>query len=119
LSIGLARGVSASYSGNLRFGEEHDLTGRSSSRAESHSLQLTGTFMPPESWNQDLRSPIGLSVRLSMQRDRTCSAKLQSLDDSCVPTVDSRSRNMDVTLDTRLNDMNVGFRMSYTSRQSF
>jgi hypothetical protein len=119
LSLGLARGLNASYSANLRSGNRRDLTGRAENRAYGHSLQLSGSFRPPESWGAQLRSPISLSGRFSMQRDRGCSVRPQTGVPACVPTLDNLSRSLDLTIDTRMDDLDVGFQMSYTSRESF
>jgi hypothetical protein len=119
VSLGLGRRLNASYSASFAWGSSRDLTGYMDSRNRSHSANLSGSFNAPEHLRETFRNPITMNARVQMQRGLRCRVRSQTGDDTCVPFLDDRSRSVGLSLDTLLEDLIVGFRLDYTSRESF
>ena len=114
LTLALARGFSATYTGNRSRGESTDPTGNAEQATTDHAITVSGAFQPPESMKERLQSPVTFS--LSMRQTAQAHCRLQSLQLSadplspeCVPFIDYRNRTMNLRFDTRVSDIEVGF----------
>jgi hypothetical protein len=122
VSIGMtfAGGISASYSGTITRGDASDPTGDADQDRTNHSLRLGGSVQPPGFMRDRIRQPIQTSLVFSEDRQHQCRVRPGlggELD--CVPYIDSRTRTLNLTVDTRLSDLLVGFRLGYTGRRNY
>lgn len=119
-SIGLRNGVSGSY--NAFFGESSsfDPTGSIEQELAQHSFQVAGRIDPPEGWQESIEAPIRFALSFALQSRRQCRVPAASLGGGeCVPYVDLVNRQLALTLDTIISQLNVGLQMSYNERKSF
>ncbi len=121
VSLSTAAGITASYSGSRARGEVRDATGDAESSSNSHSVQLSASFMPPEHMRDKLMQPVMLSLRYTYNDQQQCRARGGSADEPavCVPIVDVLNRSLNLTIDTVISDLNVGLQMSYTDQKNF
>lgn len=114
----LTSGLSASYSGTFTDEERRDPTGNAESNAATHAIQLSGRVQPPASLRESLPNPIQLGLRLGHESQFQCRIAATRAAGECTPIVDQVNRSVNLTLDTLLEDLTVGFQMSWTDRQS-
>jgi hypothetical protein len=120
LSLTFAKGVTTSYTGTIIRGTSEDPTGDAENDGMNHTLQVSGIFQPPDFLRPKISNPISALLIFTQDDQRRCRFSLQSLaEEACVPFVDTSVRTLNLTLDTRLSDINLGVRMGYTSRQNY
>jgi hypothetical protein len=117
LSLGLGGGLSATYTGSFRNGYRSDLTGYARSRNRAHTLSLSGSLQPPAGLRERFRNRITMTGRMNTSHRQECRVRLQT-GEACVPIMDDGSRTVDLSMDTLVEDLVVGFRLSYSSRAS-
>ena len=64
-----------------------------------------------------LEGPLRLSIRYAYAQEVECRLTIEG--ERCVPFLDQLNRSLNVTLDSRLSEANVGLQVSYVDRQSF
>ena len=114
-SMGLLRTVTASYSGTFTTGTASDATGDMRKDGSNQTLSLSGFFKMPSSMRTKFRNPVQATVGLSQQGDHQCRL---GADATCTPYIDYLTRRLNLSFDTQLEDLTVGFQMSYNSRKS-
>jgi hypothetical protein len=118
LTLALANGMNGSYFGVRSRGSAADPTGSSESVAMQHALQFTGSIAPPGALKERVEAPLHFALGLSLQTRRQCRVQAQAAE-GCIPFVDQANRQLSLTLDTVISQLNVGLEMSYNDRQSF
>lgn len=119
LSFTFAKGVTASYTGTLTDGTSEDPTGNAENEARNHTVQVMGILQPPAFMRSKIPNPIQTMLIMTQDDQRRCRFRPQSLEaEACVPFVDASTRSMNLQVNTRLSDLNVGLRMAYTTRQN-
>jgi hypothetical protein len=119
-AIGFANGLSGSYTMLQGEGRAGDLTGSTEQEVSQHAVQLAGSFTPSGSWRESLEGPVRVALSFSTHSRRQC--RIPALGAGvaeCVPFVDLVNRQLALTLDTMISQLNVGFQMSYNDRKSF
>jgi hypothetical protein len=119
LSLTFAKGVTTSYTGTITRGTSEDPTGDAENEGMNHTLQVSGIFQPPNFLRPKISNPISALLIFTQDDQRRCRFRLQSLaEEACVHFVDTSVRTLNLTLDTRMSDINLGVRLGYTSRQN-
>lgn len=143
-TIGFVNGLSGSYTGLVGEGYASDLTGRTEQEVAQHAIQLAGRLAAPASWSQGLDGPVRAALTLAIQSRRQCrlaaagagagvgagigasigvgpgaEAGASAGAGECIPFVDLVSRQLGVTLDTTVDQLNLGLQVSYNDRKSF
>jgi hypothetical protein len=122
-AIGLAGGFSGSYSGLLGEGYAADLTGRTEQEVVRHAVQFAGRFAAPSAWRGSVDAPVRAALSLAIQSRRQCRVAAGGAGgageaSACIPFVDLVSRQLGLTLDTAVDQLNLGLQMSYNDRKS-
>ena len=116
VSVRWGGGFSASYRTTLTRGEGTDPTGDTRRRRNTHVFTMSGGFTPPGELGARLARPIQVSLRYNQAGQSDC--RITSGNDECVPFVDQSNATFNLTLDTVVSELQVGFQASYTNRQS-
>lgn len=123
LAVGLANGLSGSYTGLLGEGWVSDPTGATEQEVAQHSVQVAGAFRLPESWGEGSPPPLRVALSLSTHTRQQCRVSAAAGEDGgsgeCVPFIDMVTRQLGLTVETIVSQLNVGFQMSYNDRKSF
>jgi hypothetical protein len=119
MSLTFAKGITAGYTGTITDGTTTDPTGNAEQTARNHTVQLSGILQPPSFMAEKIKSPISTMLIFMQDTQRQCRFRPNAtLDEGCVPYVDTSSRTVNLTMDTNLSDLTVGLRLSYTGRQN-
>lgn len=116
VSVRWGGGFSSSYRTTMTRGEGTDPTGDTRRRRNTHVFTMSGSFTPPGELGARLERPIQASLRYNQAGQSDC--RITSGNDECVPFVDQSNATFNLTLDTVVSDLQVGFQASYTNRQS-
>lgn len=116
VSVRWGGGFSASYRTTMTRGEGTDPTGDTRRRRNTHVFTMSGSFTPPGELGARLERPIQASLRYNQAGQSDC--RITSGNDECVPFVDQSNATFNLTLDTVVSELQVGFQASYTNRQS-
>jgi len=117
--IGLHNGVSGSYNGFVGAARVLDPTGAVEQELAQHSVHLAGQIEGPESWRESLEAPLRIALSFTIQSRRQCRIPAGTGNKECVPYVDLVNRQLALTLDTIISQLNVGLQMSFNDRKSF
>lgn len=109
------RGVRTSYRATFRDGLVSDPTGQTRADGRVHNVALSMTLSPRGPF-QRLDGPVRLSVRYAYSQDVEC--RLTAEGSRCVPFVDQLNRSVNVTMDSRVSEADVGLQVSYVDRRS-
>ena len=109
-------GFATSYRTTRTRGEGTDPTGDTRRRRTTHVFTMSGSFVPPGNFGERLTRPVQASVRYNRAAQSDC--RITSGNDECVPFVDQYNSTFNLTLDTVVSDLQVGFQASYNDRQS-
>lgn len=118
-------GLNATYTGALGRSRGLETTGRTRGQDAVHGVQLSATFDAPESLGQQFDQPITASLGFNYSSRSMCevsglgTAVGDTIAARCAPRYDSLDRDVHVTLETMLNDLNLGVQFSLNDRQSF
>jgi hypothetical protein len=119
LSLTFAGGITGTWTGTLVRGSSVDPTGDAENDGTNHTVQLSSIFRAPAFLRSRITNPVQTLLVYAHDDQRRCRFRPASLgDESCVPFVDASVRTLNLTIDTRLSDLNVGLRLGYTSRQN-
>jgi hypothetical protein len=119
-TIGLVNGFSGSYTGLRGEGLAGDPTGQTEQEVAQHAVQLAGRLVAPAVWNDGDDAPIRIALSFSIHSRRQCRVQAAGIGtNECVPFVDLVHRQLALTMDTIISQLNVGFQMSYFDRKSF
>ena len=124
-SLTFANGLTTSY--NATFGRSRGLetTGRTRGQDAVHSLQISSTFDAPESLGPQFDQPITASLGFNYAARTLCdmTGLAQSGSDTtavrCAARFDNIDRDVHMTLETMINDLNLGMQFSLNDRKSF
>jgi hypothetical protein len=119
VQLGLGKILSTSYALALSRGTSTDPTGDAKQDAATHTLSLTGSFTPPSVVRKKFKQPLTATLSVNQQAQRQCRVS-PTLDQTttCTPFIDFVNRTLNLSLDTMLDQLQVGVQMSYTARQS-
>ena len=116
VSLRWGGGFSSSYRTTLTRGEGTDPTGDTRRRRNTHVFTMSGSFTPPGELGARLERPVQVSLRYNQAAQSDC--RVTSGSDECVAFVDQHNSTFNLTLDTIVSDLQVGFQASYTDRRS-
>ena len=116
VSVRWGGGFATSYRTTRTRGEGTDPTGDTRRRRTTHVFTMSGSFVPPGNFGERLTRPVQASVRYNRAAQSDC--RITSGNDECVPFVDQYNSTFNLTLDTVVSDLQVGFQASYNDRQS-
>ena len=116
VSVRWGGGFSTSYRTTMTRGEGADPTGDTRRRRTTHVFTMGGSFTPPGQLGARLARPVQASLRYNRAGQSDC--RITSGKDECVPFVDQHNSTFNLTLDTVVDELQVGFQASYTDRQS-
>ena len=116
VSVRWGGGFSTSYRTTMTRGEGTDPTGDTRRRRDTHVFTMSGSFTPPGELGARLERPIQASLRYNRAGQSDC--RITFGKDKCVPFVDQHNSTFNLTLDTVVSELQVGFQASYTDRQS-
>jgi hypothetical protein len=117
--LGLAGGFSFAYTGTISGGEQEHPTGFAEQAQAQHSVQLSGSFQPPESMRGRITQSINTSLRFNVSSQTQCARTFSAESSLCARNIDSNNKSFHLSFDTVLADTNVGLQMGYTDRNSF
>jgi len=117
LSIRWAGNLSTAYTGTLQRGEGVDPAGDTERERQTHNVSVTGSFTPPGNFGERLDRPVQLIARFqyASQFDCRVSAGLET----CTPFVDQINRTLNVSMDSAIQQFELGLNLTFTDRQSF
>ena len=121
-STTFANGITASYSGTFGTSEARESTGLRRGRDRLHGIQLRATFPAPESLGPKFNQPMTASLGFNYTSNRLCQERGfgQAQDAGrCANTTDRLSRDIHFTLETMVDDLNIGAQFSLNDHQSF
>ncbi|MEZ4422838.1 MAG: hypothetical protein R3E98_05480 [Gemmatimonadota bacterium] len=116
-SVAWAGILNTTYRGAFDDGNGTDPTGRTDRGGQLHSLALTSSFLPPWGLADRLIRPVSVSLRATYTRQEECRIVVGG--DDCVPFVDQLNRSLSLTLDSSVQDMDLGLEFAYVDRRSF
>ena len=109
-------GVRTTYRATFRDGTVRDPTGETRTDGRIHNVSLSTTLRPVWLFAR-LDGPLRLSVRYAYAQDVEC--RRTTANARCVPFIDQLNRSVNLTLDSRLSDADVGVQLSWVDRQSY
>jgi hypothetical protein len=119
LSLTFAGGVLARYNGTFTEGRTTDPTGNGEQTSTNHTVSVSASIQPPSFLAQKMQSPLAASFSLTLDDQRRCRFRPGVVaGNDCVAFIDSSNRSVNLRLDTRLSDINVGFLLDWTDRQT-
>ncbi|MEZ4417471.1 MAG: hypothetical protein R3E10_17085 [Gemmatimonadota bacterium] len=116
-SVAWAGILNTTYRGSFDGGNGTDPTGRTDRDGQLHSLAVTSSFVPPWGLAERLIRPVAVSLRATYSRQEECRTVIGGLD--CVPFVDQLNRSLSLTLDSSVQDLDLGLEFAYVDRRSF
>ncbi len=117
LTLSWAGGLRTRYRGRFEESLGTDPTGETEHTRDLHGLSVTASFPLPGALGERLERPIDVSLGWQYTADRNCRTPLGRSE--CVAFVDQRNRSVNLTVDSRLAQLDVGLQLSYVDRQSF
>ncbi|HUF13015.1 MAG TPA: cell surface protein SprA [Longimicrobiales bacterium] len=122
LSTTFAGGVTTSYTGTFGTSEGRQTTGLNRGNDAMHGVQLRASFDPPESLGPKFEQPIAANLGFNYSSRRIC--EVNGLggaeeDTRCAERVDNISRDFHLTLESMVDQLNLGVQFSLNDRQSF
>jgi hypothetical protein len=123
-STTFANGLTGSYTGTFGSSEATETTGRKHGRERMHGVQMRYTFDPPGSLGETFTQPLTASVGYNYMSNNVCEvsgfgAPTDSTVVRCADTVDRLTRDVHLTLETMINELNVGAQFSMNEHKSF
>lgn len=123
-STTFANGLTGSYTGTFASSEATETTGQKHGRERMHGVQLRYTFDPPGALGERFTEPLTASVGYNYMSNNVCevsgfNAPTDSTAVRCAHTVDRLSRDVHLTLETMIDDLNVGAQFSLNEHKSF
>ncbi len=117
ITIGWVGSMVTSYAGTVQRGDGSDPTGQTERDRTNHGIQIRSAFLPPLGVAERFDRPVQMTLGMSYTSERECRSSRASQE--CVAFVDQLSRVVSITLDTEINDFEIGLQGSWTDRQSF
>ena len=119
LSLTFAGGVLARYNATFSEGRTTDPTGNGEQNGTNHTVSVSASIQPPSFLAAKMNSPLAASFSFMQDDQRRCRFRPGSgAGTDCVAFIDSSNRSVNLRLDTRLSDINVGFLLDWTDRQT-
>ncbi len=117
LSLRWAGNVSTAYSGSFTSGEGVDPAGDTERDRQSHSVSVSSSFTPPGNFGDRLDRPIQLIARFQYSSQFDC--RVTAAQSPCTPFVDQINRTLNVSMDSAIQQFEMGLNLTFTDRQSF
>jgi hypothetical protein len=122
LSTTFANGMSAAYTGTFGTSEAFETTGERHGRDRMHGVQLRATFDAPESLGTKFTEPVTASIGFNYTSNFVCQVSgfgQPAGATRCAESVDRLTRDIHFTLETMVDDLNLGAQFSLNDHQSF
>jgi hypothetical protein len=117
VDVGWLGNISTRYSGLVGRGDGQDPTGDTRTERLSHTFFLSSSLEDPPLVGDRLDGPLRVSLAYQYASELVC--RVSGGVGTCVPFVDYLNRSLNLTFDTVITPLRVGFHMTYTDRQSF
>ncbi len=117
LSITWAGNVSTSYSGSFQRGEGRDPAGDTERERQTHNVSVSSSFRPPGRLRERLDRPIQLIARFQYASQFDC--RVTAGQGACTAFVDQINRTLNVSVDTAVQQFEMGLNLTFSDRQSF
>ena len=121
-STTFANGMSASYTASFGTSEAHETTGERRGRDKMHGVQLRATFDAPESLGTKFTEPMTASIGFNYTSNYVCQVSgfnQPAGETRCAESVDRLTRDIHFTIETMVDDLNLGAQFSLNDHQSF
>lgn len=109
------RGIRTSYRATFRDGLVSDPTGQTRSDGRVHNVALSMTVAPGGPFGR-LDGPVRMSLRYAYSQEVECRLTVEG--SRCVPFLDQLNRSVNLTMDSRVSEADVGLQVSYVDRRS-
>ncbi len=109
-------GLSTTYRATFRDGTVTDPTGETRADGRVHNLSLVTSVRPAWIFSR-LDGPLRIALRYAYAQEVEC--RLTAEGERCVPFVDQLNRSVNLTVDSRVSQADVGVQVSYVDRQSY
>lgn len=110
-------GFATRYRGLLGRGEGVDPTGTTERRRRDHGVSVETILAPQAGFGGRMQEPVRFALILDWAETEDC--RVTAGRDRCVPFVSQLDRSVNLAVDTRLSDMEVGGRVALNDRRSF
>ena len=117
LTLTWAGDASLSYRGLFRAGEGKDPIGETQRERATHRVALSSSMVVPSWLPFVFDRPIRTAIVWGYIAERDC--RQVSGRSSCVAFVDQLNRSLNLSVDTRIAGLDLGFNASFVNRQSF
>ena len=110
-------GFSTRYRGLLGRGDGQDPTGRTERARSEHGVTLETRLTPRGGLADRIQEPLRMSLDLSWAQAQEC--RVTATGDQCVLFVDRLDRGVNLAVDTRVSEVEVGGQLALNDRRSF
>lgn len=109
--------VGTSYSGSFTTGDGTDPAGDTERNRESHNVAVNSSFTPPGQFGERLDRPVQLVARFQYSSQFDC--RVTAGQETCTPFVDQINRTFNLSMDTAIQQFELGLNVTFTDRQSY
>lgn len=117
VTLAAAPGLTLSYRGRINRGESHDPTGDTRRAANTHSLVASARFRSPLGAFRERGAPLRVTLNLRYLDEVQC--RITGIDGGCVAFIDQLERDASLSVDSAVQDFQLGLRLRYLDRRSF
>ena len=119
LSAALAfpAGMDVSYRGRLNRGESTDPTGDTRRESRSHGLVVSARLQAPLRAFRERGAPMRIALEVGYQDEVQC--RIAVPENPCVSFIDQLERSATLSVDSQVQDYQLGVRLRYLDRRSF
>lgn len=117
VTLALVRGFTLSYQGRVNRGESRDPTGDTRREANTHSLAASARFRSPLRTFQERGAPLRVTLNLRYLDEVQC--RIAGIDSACIAFIDQLERDVSLSVDSAVQDFQLGVRLRYLDRRSF
>lgn len=121
-STTFANGITTAYNGTFGNTEGVETTGLTRGEDKLHGVQVRATFDSPEALGARFEEPMTAALGFNYSARWTCDESgfgSVGTDGRCARRSDTIDRDVHLTLETIVNDLNLGLQFSLNDRQSF
>ncbi|MDE2752177.1 MAG: hypothetical protein OXI83_06335, partial [Gemmatimonadota bacterium] len=111
------RGFTLSYQGRVNRGESRDPTGDTRREANTHSLAASARFRSPLRTFRERGEPLRVTLNLRYLDEVQC--RIAGIDSACTAFIDQLERDVSLSVDSAVQDFQLGVRLRYLDRRSF
>ncbi len=117
VTIELAGGVTVGYRGRVSRGDRRDPIGDTRRAANAHSLFGSARFSSPFAIFRARGAPLRLGIDLRYGDEHQC--RITSRESECIAFIDQLERDASISVDSSVQDFELGIRLRYLDRRSF